>query len=107
MTRNNKTEMIQHAARLHNANLTTEVIAERLGVTARTVGSYISRARAGGLVSGESNSVGRLLQTLPPEVRHWLEAQVPPDGTVAEIIGAIITDAYYDENDVAYPDAGV
>ena len=105
--RNNKTEMIQHAARLHNANLSTEVIAERLGVTVRTVGSYISRARAGGLVFGESNSVGRLLQSLPPEVRCWLNAQVPPDGTVAEMIAAIIADAYYEENHIAYPDTGM
>jgi hypothetical protein len=58
-------------------------------------------------VSGESNSLGRLLRSLPPEVDAWLKAQVPPDSTITEMIRAIITDAYYEENEVAYPDAGV
>jgi len=107
VTRNKKTEMIQRAAKLHNDGLAVEVIAERLGVTDRTVGSYISRARAGGLVSGASNSVGRLMRTLPPDVREWLDAQVPPGGTVAEMIAAIIADAYYDANHIAFPDTGM
>jgi hypothetical protein len=51
--------------------------------------------------------MGQLLRSLRPEVRHWLEAQVPPDGTLTEFIAAIVTDAYYEENEVAYPDAGV
>jgi hypothetical protein len=51
--------------------------------------------------------MGHLLRSLQPEVRHWLEAQVPPDGTVTEFIAAIVTDAYYDENHIAYPDTGM
>jgi hypothetical protein len=52
-------------------------------------------------------NMGHLLRSLQPEVRHWLEAQVPPDGTVTEFIAAIVTDAYYDENHIAYPDTGM
>ena len=105
--RNNMTEMIQHVAKLHNAGVSMDAIAERRGVSVRTVAGYISRAKTAGLVSGESNSLGRLLRSLPPEVRRWLEAQVPPGSTVTEMIGAIIADAYYEENHVAHPDTGM
>lgn len=101
MTRNNKTEMIQHVAKLHNAGVSIDAIAERRGVTARTVAGYISRAKTVGLVPGESNSLGRLLRSLPPEVDAWVRAQVPEGGTVTEMIRAIVIDAYYDENPVA------
>ena len=105
--RNNKTEMIQHVAKLHNAGVSMDAIAERRGVTVRTVAGYISRAKTAGLVSGESNSLGRLLRSLPPEVDAWLKSQVPPGGTLTEFIAAIIADAYYEENHVAYPDTGM
>jgi DNA-binding transcriptional regulator LsrR (DeoR family) len=107
MTRKNET-VVQHAARLHNAKLDTEVIAERMGVAQTTVNGYISRARAAGLLEGPiGGNMGHLLRSLPPEVRHWLEAQVPADGTLTEFIAAIVTDAYYDENHIAYPDTGM
>lgn len=104
-----KTEtVIEHAARLHNAKLDTEVIAERMGVAQTTVNGYISRARAAGLLEGPiGGNMGHLLRSLPPEVRVWLTRQIPPGSSMAEIIGAIITDAYYEENHVAYPDTGM
>ena len=107
MTRKTET-VVQHAARLYNAKLDTEVIAERMGVGPKTVNGYISKARAAGLIDGPiGGNMGHLLRTLPPEVRHWLEGQVPPGSTVTEMIGAIITDAYYEENYIAYPDTGM
>jgi len=107
MTRKNET-VVQHAARLHNAKLDTEVIAERMGVARVTVNGYISKARAAGLIDGPiGGNMGHLLRTLPPEVRHWLEGQVPPGSTITEMIGAIIADAYYEENYIAYPDTGM
>jgi DNA-binding transcriptional regulator LsrR (DeoR family) len=107
MTRKTET-VVEHAARLHNAKLDTEMIAERMGVARVTVNGYISRARAAGLIEGPiGGNMGHLLRSLQPEVRHWLEAQVPPDGTVTEMIAAIVTDAYYDENHIAYPDTGM
>ena len=107
MTHKNET-VVEHAARLHNAKLDTEMIAERMGVARVTVNGYISRARAAGLIEGPiGGNMGHLLRSLQPEVRHWLEAQVPPDGTVTEFIAAIVTDAYYDENHIAYPDTGM
>jgi DNA-binding transcriptional regulator LsrR (DeoR family) len=107
MTRKTET-VVEHAARLHNAKLDTEMIAERMGVARVTVNGYISRARAAGLIEGPiGGNMGHLLRSLQPEVRHWLEAQVPPDGTVTEFIAAIVTDAYYDENHIAYPDTGM
>ena len=105
--RNNMTEMIQHVAKLHNAGVSMDAIAERRGVSVRTVAGYISRAKTAGLVSGESNSLGRLLRSLPPEVDAWLKAQVPPDSTITEMIRAIVIDAYYEENYIAYPDTGM
>jgi hypothetical protein len=51
--------------------------------------------------------MGQLLRSLRPEVRHWLDAQVPPGGTLTEFISAIVTDAYYEENHIAYPDTGM
>jgi hypothetical protein len=107
MTRKTET-VVQHAARLHNAKLDTEVIAERMGVARVTVNGYISKARAAGLIDGPiGGNMGHLLRSLPPEVRHWLEKQVPAGGTVTEMIGAIIADAYYEENYIAYPDTGM
>ncbi len=107
MTRKTET-VVEHAARLHNAKLDTEMIAERMGVARVTVNGYISRARAAGLIEGPiGGNMGHLLRSLQPEVRHWLEAQVPPDGTLTEFIAAIVTDAYYDENHIAYPDTGM
>ena len=107
MTKKSET-VIQHAARLHNAKLDTEVIAERMGVGQRTVNGYISKARAAGLIESPiGGNMGCLLRSLPPEVRHWLEAQVPPGGTITEMISAIIADAYYEENYIAYPDTGM
>jgi hypothetical protein len=107
MTRKTET-VVEHAARLHNAKLDTEMIAERMGVARVTVNGYISRARAAGLIEGPiGGNMGHLLRSLQPEVRHWLEAQVPPDGTVTEFIAAIVTDAYYEENYIAYPDTGM
>ena len=49
--RNNMTEMIQHVAKLHNAGVSMDAIAERRGVSVRTVAGYISRAKTAGLVS--------------------------------------------------------
>ena len=107
MTRKNET-VVQHAARLHNAKLDTEVIAERMGVAQTTVNGYISRARAAGLLEGPiGGNMGQLLRSLSPEVRHWLEGQVPPGSTITEMISAIISDAYYEENYIAYPDTGM
>ena len=108
MTRNNKTEIIQRVAKMYNDDVTQEAMAERLGVTVRTVGGYISRARVAGLVGGPHGSnVGRLLRSLPPEIDAWLKSQVPPGGTITEMIRAIVIDAYYEENLVAYPDTGM
>ena len=108
MTRNNKTEIIQRVAKMYNDDVTQEAMAERLGVTVRTVGGYISRARVAGLVGGPHGSnVGRLLRSLPPEVDAWLKSQVPPGSTITEMIRAIVIDAYYEENFVAHPDTGV
>ena len=107
MTKKSET-VVQHAARLHNAKLGTEVIAERMGVAQVTVNGYISRARAAGLIDGPiGGNMGQLLRSLPPEVDAWLKAQVPPDGTITEMIRAIVIDAYYDEAHVAYPDTGM
>ena len=107
MTKKSET-VIQHAARLHNAKLDTEVIAERMGVGQRTVNGYISKARAAGLIEAPiGGNMGCLLRSLPPEVDAWLKAQVPPDSTITEMIRAIVIDAYYDENLVAYPDTGM
>ena len=107
MTRKTET-VVQHAARLHNAKLDTEVIAERMGVARVTVNGYISKARAAGLIEGPiGGNMGQLLRSLSPEVRHWLEGQIPANGTVTEMISAIITDAYYEENHIAYPDTGM
>ena len=107
MTKNNQAEQIRRAAQLRNDGYSTEVISRRLGVKPATVYNYLWIAKANGLVSGDSNSVGRLLQSLPPEVDAWLKSQVPPGGTLTEFIAAIIADAYYEENHVAYPDTGM
>ena len=108
MTKNNKSELIQRVAKMYNEGVTQEAMAERLGVTVRTVGGYISRARVAGLVGGPHGSnVGRLLRSLPPEVDAWLKAQIPEGGTITEMIRAIVIDAYYEENHVAYPDTGM
>jgi DNA-binding transcriptional regulator LsrR (DeoR family) len=102
------TEMIQRAAKLRNDGYATEVISDRLGVKPSTVYNYISAAKADGLLEAAAgNNIANLLRSLPPEVRRWLEAQVPPGSTVTEMIGAIIADAYYEENHVAYPDTGM
>ena len=107
MTRKNET-VVQHAARLHNAKLDAEVIAERMGIQLGTVYNYISRARAAGMLEVPTiGGMGQLLRSLPPEVDAWLKAQVPPDSTITEMIRAIVIDAYYDENYIAYPDTGV
>jgi hypothetical protein len=107
MTKKSET-VIQHAARLHNAKLDTEVIAERMGVGQKTVNGYISKARAAGLIEGPiGGNMGQLLRSLAPEVRHWLEGEIPPGSTVTEVISAIIADAYYEENHIAYPDTGM
>jgi DNA-binding transcriptional regulator LsrR (DeoR family) len=107
MTRKNET-VVQHAARLHNAKLDAEVIAERMGIQLGTVYNYISRARTAGMLEVPTiGGMGQLMRSLRPEVRHWLEAQVPPGGTLTEFIAAIVTDAYYEENYIAYPDTGM
>ena len=107
MTRKTET-VVQHAARLHNAKLDTEVIAERMGVARVTVNGYISKARAAGLIEGPiGGNMGQLLRSLSPEVRHWLEAQVSPGSTITEMIRAIVIDAYYEETHIAYPDTGM
>jgi DNA-binding transcriptional regulator LsrR (DeoR family) len=107
MTRKTET-VVQHAARLHNAKLDTEVIAERMGVARVTVNGYISKARAAGLIEGPiGGNMGQLLRSLSPEGRHRLEGQIQPGSTVREVISAIITDAYYEENYIAYPDTGM
>jgi len=107
VTRNNET-VIEHAARLHNAKLDAEVIAERMGIQLCTVYNYISRARTAGMLEVPTiGGMGQLLRSLRPEVRRWLEAQVPPGGTLTEFIAAIVTDAYYEENYIAYPDTGM
>ena len=105
--RNNQAEQIRRAAQLRNDGHSTEAISKRLGVKPATVYNYIWTAKADGLVSSDSNSVGRLLQSLPPEVRCWLNAQVPSGSTITEMIAAIIADAYYEENDIAYHDTGM
>ena len=108
MTKNNKSELIQRVAKMYNEGVTQEAMAERMGVGQRTVNGYISKARAAGLIESPiGGNMGCLLRSLQPEVRHWLEAQVPPGSTITEMIGAIIADAYYEENHVAYPDTGM
>ena len=107
MTRKTET-VIEHAARLHNAKLDAEVIAERMGIQLCTVYNYISRARTAGMLEVPTiGGMGQLLRSLRPEVRRWLEAQVPTGGTLTEFIAAIVTDAYYEENYIAYPDTGM
>jgi len=39
----------------------------------------------------------QMIHTLPKEVGMWLVSNVPQDGTINELIAAIITDAYNDE----------
>jgi len=104
-----KTEtVIEHAARLHNAKLDAEVIAERMNIQLNTVYNYISRARTAGMLEVATvGGMGQLMRSLRPEVRHWLEAQRPTGGTLTEFIAAIVTDAYYDANHIAYPDTGM
>lgn len=40
-----------------------------------------------------------MLRSLPPDITLWLVQQVPPGGTLADTIGAIVTDQYYEENE--------
>lgn len=106
--RNNQAEQIQRAAQLRNDGYSTEVISERLGVKPTTVYNYIWIAKENGLLEvSKRNNMVHLLRSLPPEVNAWLKAQVPPDSTITEMIRAIVIDAYYEENYVAYPDTGM
>ena len=108
MTRNNQAEMIRRAAQLRNDGYSTEVISERLSVKPSTVYNYIWIAKADGLLEASTNNnMVHLLRSLPPEVDAWLKSQVPPGGTITEMIRAIVIDAYYDENHIAYPDTGM
>ena len=106
--RNNQAEQIQRAAQLRNDGYSTEVISECLGVKPSTVYNYIWTAKENGLLEASNrNNMVHLLRSLPPEVDAWLKSQIPEGGTITEMIRAIVIDAYYDENLVAYPDTGM
>lgn len=41
----------------------------------------------------------QLLIGLPPEISNWVINNIPPEGTLTDLLRALITDSYYDEND--------
>lgn len=92
--------VIARAVRYHEQGVSREMIAQRMGVQVGTVSGYLSRARHRGMLKAHprpTNEFTALLLGLPKPVTDWLLAQVPPGGTMTDLLRAIIADAYTDE----------
>lgn len=55
-----------------------------------------------GLLHGYTQRLGRVAQIveqLTPEQIDWIMRDIPKDMTIAEAIGSVVIDAYYNEHD--------
>lgn len=106
-----------------DGTLTTAQVAEKLGLTRKAVDSAKRTAEEHGVIipfrrgrpaprkprpAWEKEcdrgtlqigrgTVGTLIRSLPEEVGTWLAGQTPEGSTMADVIRAIITDAYHEE----------
>lgn len=84
---------------LLNGLRTARDIAEQLGVTPGAVWSAVNRlGRAGELkrVYELRRTKARHVIYLPKEIDHWLLQETPRDAHPAEMIAAIVMDAFHD-----------
>lgn len=82
--------------------LTGPEIAELLGVDKRNVSSAVRNARRNGREVYLPDVVrygDDLTARLPRPVKAWLDAQIPKGASRAEVIRAIILDAYHEEQE--------
>lgn len=109
------TTNVQRCIDLYKGGTPITDIAAALGIKYVTVTSNLTRARQQGrlpaierrYVPKASRPVGRMSQVLdrlPPEIYDWLVDQTPDGMTLSEAAGAIITDAYYEENPMTEED---
>ena len=105
-------------------NIPSKDISLKLDISVQSVYSIVCKARKDGLLPRVSLKVSRrcstsgykiaqyytrkrgvkigtfaeILEFMPAPVMTWLADQIPEGGTMAELISAIITDAYNEEN---------
>ena len=90
----------KRTVRLLQAGHSHRIVAEKLGLALGTIRNYSHRAQQAGMLFRCSQGRPRdILLALPPEPRAWLIEQIPLDGTLEDIIAAIITDAWLDATD--------
>lgn len=110
-------EKIQIAAEMRSRGQRLREIARKLGVCVSMAHSYVEGAKAQGILPSRNRPIkettlrmivrsrgidfgkwASVIEKLNPEVQNWLIDQVPQGSNLAEMVAAIITDAYHDEN---------
>jgi len=89
---------IDRAADMYRLGATTVEIAAELNRTATFRARHLKQRGADMDRAGVKPArLWDAMKTLPREVQTWLLEQVPNDATPAEIVAAIILDAYHDD----------
>lgn len=97
------TPMQARVLRLADGTRSQSEIALMIGTTAGGVSSAVARMRGKGYVARfrrGNQDVPRLdavINTLPDDARAWLLAQVPDGATLADVLRAIVVDAFEDD----------
>lgn len=107
----------QTVARMLESGMTRDKIAEELSIEITTVHAFVCQARNAGFLppikgsgadrarylmrkSGiKCGTFNQILGALTTETADWLVSQVVDGATMAETVAAIITDAYFEENE--------
>lgn len=107
----------QTVARLVKKGIDRDTIAAQLGTTRKNVNAHINQARmhdvlppfkpqARYLVENALKKRGirmggmpDVFEALTPEVARWLGRQAVEGMTMAEVVAAFVTDAYFEENE--------
>jgi hypothetical protein len=85
------------AAKMSREGYPRKAIAEYMGVTVWQVNCYLGYAKKHG-ISALPETDAMILKGLQPKITVWLNGQIPDGGSIGDVVRAILTDSYYEEN---------